>query len=39
MIANFSSIDEIKQASIDDIASISGVGKVAAQAVKEFFHE
>lgn len=37
LLAYFSSIDEIKEASLEEIASISGVGKVAAQAVKEFF--
>ena len=37
LLANFSSIDQIKAASVDEIAGIAGVGKVAAQAVKDFF--
>jgi len=39
LLANFSSIDQIKAASVDEIAGIAGVGKVAAQAVKDFFNE
>ncbi len=37
LLAYFSSIDEIKQASLEEIAGIPAVGKVAAEAVKEFF--
>ncbi len=39
LLANFSSIDQIKSASVEQIAGIAGVGKVAAQAVKDFFSD
>ncbi len=37
LLARFSSIDELKNAEIDDLARIPGMGRGAAEAVKEFF--
>ena len=37
LLARFSSIDELKGAQIDELAQIPGMGRGAAEAVKEFF--
>ena len=37
LLARFSSIDEIRDAEIDDLARVPGMGRGAAEAVKEFF--
>ncbi len=37
LLAHFSSIDELRAASLEQLASIPGVGRSAAAAVKEFF--
>lgn len=37
LLARFSSIDEIRDAEIDDLAKVPGMGRGAAEAVKEFF--
>ena len=37
LLARFSSIDELKGAQIDELARIPGMGRGAAEAVKEFF--
>ena len=37
LLARFSSIDELKDAEVDELAGIPGMGRVAAEAVKEFF--
>jgi excinuclease ABC subunit C len=37
LLAYFSSIDQLKSASVEEIANIPGVGQTAAEAVKEFF--
>jgi ERCC4-type nuclease len=37
LLAYFSSIDQLKSASTEEIAKIPGVGQTAAEAVKEFF--
>ena len=37
LLARFSSIDELKDARVDDLAQIPGMGRGAAEAVKEFF--
>jgi excinuclease ABC subunit C len=38
LLAYFSSVDQLKSASIEEIAKIPGVGQNAAEAVKEFFN-
>lgn len=37
LLAHFSSIDQLREADIDELARIPGVGRNAAEAVKEFF--
>ena len=37
ILAHFSSVDQIRGASLDDLASIPGVGPTAARAIKDFF--
>ena len=37
LLARFSSVDELKNAEVDDLARIPGMGRGAAEAVKEFF--
>lgn len=37
LLAHFSSVDELRQAEVAEIASIPGVGRVAAEAVKTYF--
>jgi excinuclease ABC subunit C len=37
LLAHFSSVDQLKSASVEEIAKIPGVGLNAAEAVKEFF--
>lgn len=37
LLARFSSIDELKNAELDELARVPGVGRGAAEAVKEFF--
>lgn len=37
LLAHFSSIDQLKAAEVEELAAIPGVGKTAAEAVKEFF--
>lgn len=37
LLARFSSIDELRGAGIDELAAIPGMGRGAAEAVKEFF--
>ena len=37
LLAHFSSVDQLKSASLEEIAKIPGVGLNAAEAVKEFF--
>ena len=37
LLAHFSSVDEIRNAPLDELAAIPGVGASAAGAVKEFF--
>jgi excinuclease ABC subunit C len=37
LLAYFSSVDQLKSASVEEIAKIPGVGQNAAEAVKEFF--
>jgi excinuclease ABC subunit C len=37
LLARFSSIDELKNAEVDELARIPGMGRGAAEAVKEFF--
>lgn len=39
LLAHFSSIDQLRGADVDEIASIPGVGPAAAQAVKSYFSE
>jgi excinuclease ABC subunit C len=39
LLAYFSSVDQLKSASVEEIAKIPGVGQNAAEAVKEFFSE
>jgi excinuclease ABC subunit C len=37
LLAHFSSVDQLKSADVDELASIPGVGRSAAEAVKAFF--
>lgn len=37
LLAHFSSVDQLRQASEEELAAVPGVGRVAARAVKEFF--
>ena len=37
LLARFSSIDELKNAEVDELAQVPGMGRGAAEAVKEFF--
>ncbi len=37
LLAHFSSIDQLKAASLEELASIPGVGQSAAEALKDFF--
>ena len=37
LLAHFSSIDQLRAAELDEIASIPGVGRAAAEAVKSYF--
>lgn len=37
LLAHFSSVDQLKEADLDELADIPGVGRVAAEAIKEFF--
>ncbi len=37
LLARFSSIDELKSAEVEDLAQVPGMGRGAAEAVKEFF--
>ncbi len=37
LLARFSSIDELKDAEVEELAAIPGMGRGAAEAVKEFF--
>jgi excinuclease ABC subunit C len=37
LLAHFSSVDQLKTASVSDLASIPGVGQQAAEAIKTFF--
>lgn len=39
LLAHFSSIDQLRQADLDELAGIPGVGRSAAEAVKSFFAE
>jgi len=39
LLAHFSSIDQLREADVTEIASIPGVGPAAAEAVKAFFLE
>ncbi|MDZ7705580.1 MAG: helix-hairpin-helix domain-containing protein [Trueperaceae bacterium] len=39
LLAHFSSVDQLKNADVDELASISGVGAAAAAAVKQFFDD
>ncbi len=37
LLAHFSSVDQLKSAEVDELASIPGVSRAAAEAVKDFF--
>ena len=37
LLAHFSSVDQLRQADVAELASIPGVGPAAAEAIKEFF--
>ena len=37
LLAHFSSVDQLKSAGVDELASIPGVSRAAAEAVKDFF--
>ena len=39
LLAHFSSIDELRSAPVEQLAAVPGVGKTAAQAIKDFFAE